>query len=128
MGLFGKRKALGAAGESAARRYLKKSGYQILARNYESPAGELDLICRDGDTIVFVEVKTRTSDDAGDPEDTITVAKMRQLTRVARYWLHAHGRPACPYRFDAVSVVMPPQGRPRIRHIVEAFIPRGSGE
>lgn len=116
-------KNLGKAGEAAACDYLKHAGYRILARNYTCGAGELDLISyRDG-CIVFVEVKTRTDDVAANPEETITRAKQRQLERVARAWLAAHKDPECSYRFDAVSVVLPADGDPRIRHIVDAFIP-----
>lgn len=117
------RKQLGAAGEKAAEKYLRSQGYRILARNYACPVGELDLICYHDRCIVFVEVKTLASSDAGDPEDRITPAKQRQLARVARAWLAAHREPDCAYRFDAVSVVMSAEGVPGIRHILEAFIP-----
>lgn len=123
--MFNFRKKLGASGERAAEKFLRAAGYRILARNYTCPVGELDLICLDGRTIVFVEVKTRASDDRADPEENITPAKMRKLTQVARAWLAAHREPDCPCRFDAVSVVLGPDASPTCRHIIEAFIPKG---
>ncbi len=115
---------VGQSGERAAAKYLRRAGVRIIARNYRCPAGELDLIGLDGWTIVFFEVKTLTSDRDADPEGHINPAKQRQLERVARYWLAAHKQPGAAYRFDAMSVVRPPNGQPIIRRIVEAFIPR----
>lgn len=114
---------LGAAGEKAAARFLKRAGYRILAKNYACPAGEIDLICRDADTIVFVEVKTRRQDSDADPEINIHAHKRRKLTQVARCWIAAHRSPEAAYRFDAVSVVLPSDGQPIVHHIVEAFVP-----
>ncbi|RIK66756.1 MAG: YraN family protein [Planctomycetota bacterium] len=119
------RKMLGAAGEDAAARFLKSLGYKVLARNYTSPVGELDLVCHHDDTIVFVEVKTLADDAAGDPEEHVNPAKQRQLARVARAWLAAHRHPDCAYRFDVISVVLRENAQPSIRHFVEAFIPNG---
>ncbi|MBN2559971.1 MAG: YraN family protein [Phycisphaerae bacterium] len=119
---FGRRN-LGKAGEKAARKHLRRHGYSILAGNYVCPAGELDLVCYQDGCIVFVEVKTRGDDTSTDPEGNITCAKRRQLERVARAWLANHREPDCAYRFDAVSVVLPVGGEPRVRHIVDAFVP-----
>jgi putative endonuclease len=120
------RAKLGEAGEAVACRYLRRAGYQILARNYTCAVGEMDLICRHQGCIVFVEAKTRSDDASTDPEVNITAAKRRQLERVARFWLAEHREPDCAYRFDAVSVVLPPGGKPKVRHIEEAFVPRRS--
>jgi putative endonuclease len=117
------RQKLGRAGEKAACNYLRQKGYRILARNYTCAAGELDLICRHDDCIVFVEVKTLSDSDAADPESRIGRTKQRQLTRVARYWLAAHGEPDLAYRFDAIGVTLPSGEAPHIRHIPEAFVP-----
>ncbi len=122
------RRKLGNAGEKAAERFLKKSGYRILARNYTCRAGEIDLICFRDECIVFVEVKTLESDDFTDPESKITPAKQRRLERAARDWLDRYNRPECAYRFDAVSVVFPEGGKPAVRHIEEAFFPGGGWE
>jgi|CXWL01.1.fsa_nt_gi putative endonuclease len=119
------RKKLGAQGEKLAADHLARSGYRILARNYVCPAGEIDLICHGDGAIVFVEVKSLEHDRAGDPEERITPAKQRKIELAARHWLAEHRQPDCAYRFDAVSVIIPvDENPPRIRHIVEAFIPR----
>ncbi|MFQ5429884.1 MAG: YraN family protein [Phycisphaerae bacterium] len=115
------RKDIGRAGERAACRYLRRRGYRLLERNFTCSAGEIDLVCYGDGCIVFVEVKTLTDDAEADPEDKITPTKQRQVARAARVWLAEHREPECAYRFDAVSVVLPRKGRPRIRHIAEAF-------
>lgn len=115
---------IGKAGENAACKYLKRQGYKILVRNYVCPSGEIDVICHHEDSIiVFVEVKALSDDAEADPEGNITSAKRRKIERVARTWLAAHNHPECAYRFDAVGVVLSPKGKPKIRHIVEAFLP-----
>ncbi len=121
--MTGPRQELGAAGEKAAGKYLRRRGYKILERNFSCRLGEIDLICYHDDCIVFVEVKSLSDDAAGDPEDRINRAKQRRLERTARWWVEARGRPDCAYRFDAVSVVLDGDGPPRVRHIVEAFVP-----
>lgn len=115
--------SLGASGERAAESFLRERGVRIIARNYRCPVGELDLIGTEGETIVFYEVKSRRSAADADPEDNITPAKQRKMTAVARYWLKAHGEPEAAYRFDALSVIIQ-DGKPLVRHIEEAFIPR----
>src|SRR5690348_5551878 len=76
-------KPLGRRGEDAAARYLKRLGYVIVARAHRDNIGEIDLIAVDGRTIVFIEVKTRTTHDAGHPADAVDDAKQRRLTRLA---------------------------------------------
>ncbi len=114
---------LGARGERVAAGALKRAGYRILARNYTCPAGEIDLIAADADTIVFVEVKTRSSTAVAFPEASVTRAKRKQLTRVARYFLQAKSAQDRPSRFDVVAVVMPDGGKPETEHFVNAFEP-----
>lgn len=113
----------GVKGERAARRALRKRGWRIVESNYKCAAGELDLIADDGTAIVFVEVKTRSSDADADPEENVHQAKRKQLERVAAHWLAAHDHPDRAYRFDVVAVILPPGGPPEIRHIEEAFVP-----
>ena len=113
----------GPRGERIAARTLKRSGYRILARNYTCPAGEIDLVGLDGDTLVFVEVKTRTSADAADPEVNVTRHKRQQLTRVAKYFLQARSAQDRPCRFDVVAVVLGQRGKPVVEHFVDAFEP-----
>ncbi len=106
-----------------AAKHLKSLGYRIIQRNFNCGFGEIDIICRDGECLVFVEVKALTSDAAADPENHVMPAKMRQIERATKAWLHARGNPECPCRFDVISVVMPPKGKPIVRHIIEAFQP-----
>jgi len=115
--------AVGRAGEAAAAKHLQSLGYRILNRNWTCPAGELDLVCAKDNTIVFVEVKSRLSNAAAEPEDNITPAKRRKLTALARAWLDTRGKPDFACRFDAVSVVFT-DGSPSLNHIEEAFIPK----
>lgn len=108
-------------GENAACEYLKKKGYVVLERNYSCPVGELDIIAKDGDTVVFVEVKSRTGTQFGQPEDSVGLQKRRKIILTARYWASAHTRDCAKgCRFDVVAVL-----RGEIRHTVNAF--DGSG-
>lgn len=103
---------LGRAGENFARTFLEKKGYRIIKSNYRVPVGELDFICEDGPTLVFVEVKTRASDVAGGPEEAVHWKKQKQLYRVAQWYLNEiHYRSERPVRFDVVSV-SPEAGNP----------------
>src|SRR3954468_5252024 len=81
---------LGRRGEDAAARYLKKLGYVIVARGHRDNIGEIDLVAVDGRTVVFIEVKTRTTHDAGHPADAVDEAKQRRLTRLALSYLKRH--------------------------------------
>lgn len=96
---------LGRKGEDAARSLLERSGMKVLARNWREGRLELDIVCRDGDTIVFVEVKTRSQTTHGGPAAALTPAKQRTLYRAARAWLAAHDAWSSPCRFDVVCVV-----------------------
>ncbi len=115
---------LGSRGERAATRYLKRRHHKIIARNYRCGAGEIDLISADGDTIVFVEVKTRLSCDAQDPQEAIRPAKWKRVERAARYYLMRHSAVDHPCRFDFVTVVWAPHGGPMIEHFENAYQPR----
>ena len=115
---------LGSRGERAAARHLRKRGYRIITRNYRCPVGEIDLISTDGDTVVFVEVKTRSSDEAEDPVDTVRPAKWARVERAARYFLMQRARGDYPCRFDVIVVVWPPRGSPRFEHFEDAYQPR----
>lgn len=123
--MFFRKPNLGAAGEKAARDFLRRAGFKILEANFRCPQGEIDLIALDGETIVFVEVKTLAADHAADPEDKIDYYKQRKLTQVARAWLTKQRFPERAYRFDAVAVVLAAGNAPQIRHIEESFIPKG---
>lgn len=113
---------LGDRGERAARRYLRRLRYRILARDWRSRLGQIDLVALDGDVVVFVEVKTRSGTEAGHPAESITPQKQRQLTRLALQFLKRHRLLEKSARFDVLAVHWPPGARrPRIEHIRNAF-------
>lgn len=98
---------MGARGEAAAARYLKRLGYRILVRGDRVRLGEIDLVALDGRTIVFVEVKTRESADSGHPAEAVDSGKQRRLTRLALSFLKRHRLLEYPARFDIVAVTWP---------------------
>jgi len=113
---------LGPRGERAAARYLRRQGYKIVARGERSPLGEIDLVAVDGRTVVFVEVKTRESQDGGHPADAVTPDKQRRLTRLALAYLKRHRLLENPARFDVVAITWPAGARqPTIEHLRAAF-------
>jgi len=119
---------LGKRGERRAARYLRRRGYRILARGDRLFPGELDLVALDRDTVVFVEVKTRRSAEAGHPVEAVTPAKQRRLTRLAVTFLKRHGLLERPARFDVIAITWPERGRPTIEHFENAFDAVGRGE
>jgi putative endonuclease len=120
---------LGRRGERAAEKFLKRQGYIILARGERDRIGELDLVAVDGRTVVFVEVKTRTSHDAGHPVEAIDQDKQRRLTRVALAYLKRHDLLECSARFDIVAVTWPEGAKhPVVEHFPNAFEPAGQGQ
>ncbi len=96
-------------GESFAAAHLKARGYQILAQNYRSGRGEIDIVAQDGDCIVFVEVKTRRSLKFGLPQAAVTTQKQRQISKIALGYLRAHNRFDAPCRFDVIAIHLSPQ-------------------
>lgn len=122
-----RRLPLGRRGENAAARFLARRGYIIVARGQRGQIGELDLVAVDGRTVVFVEVKTRTTQDAGHPADAVDEAKQRQLTRLALAYLQRHDLLDAKSRFDVVAITWPADGRPpQIEHFPGAFEAIGS--
>jgi putative endonuclease len=122
-------KPLGRRGEDAAARFLKRLGYTIVARGQRDKLGELDIIAVDGRTIVFVEVKTRTSAEGGEPHEAVTPVKQQRMTRVALGYLRRHRLLEYPARFDVVAVTWPAgQRRPVVEHFQNAFEPAGRGQ
>ena len=115
---------LGRRGERAAARHLKSKHHRVLARNYRCIAGEIDLICSHGDTIVFVEVKTRSDDVAEDPQGVPRKLQWRRIENAARYFLMQRSAQDRPCRFDLVTVVWPARGSPLIKHFEDAYQPR----
>jgi len=115
----------GARGEDQAVRYLRRQRLRILGRNVQNRFGELDIIARTGDCIVFVEVRTRSSTAHGSPAETIGPAKQRTLGRAALSFLKSHGWLERPARFDVITIVWDDSGRvAELKHIVNAFSPR----
>ena len=122
-------KTLGRRGEDAAAGYLRRRGYRIIARGSRARLGEIDLVCLDHGTIVFVEVKTRTSSQAGNPVEAVTARKQRHVTRTAVALLKRHGLLEHPARFDVVGVTWPEgRRRPTIEHFPNAFEAAGQDE
>lgn len=118
------RDELGLRGERIAERALKQAKMRVLARRFRTPVGELDLVARDGDTIVFVEVKTQTSEAHIDPRDRLTPGKRAALIRAAKWMIRARKWEQKPLRFDVVTVIMD-ASEPRVEHIRDAFSPSG---
>lgn len=110
--------ALGMRGEELAAAYLQQAAYQIVASNFTLPVGrnrsgatvhvEIDLVAYDGPTLCFIEVKTRASDWFAVPEANVDLRKQRQIMRAARAYRRLYGLTADPYRYDVVSIVLPP--------------------
>ena len=119
-------KLLGDRGEREALRYLRTRGMRPLHRGYRTAQGEVDLIVRDGSTVVFVEVKTRRR---GAPAEAVTPEKQRRLTLAALHFLKRHGLLEQPSRFDVVAIVWPEgRERPDVEHFPAAFEAVGRGQ
>jgi putative endonuclease len=117
---------LGQRGEDAAARFLRRRGYRIVDRGHRSQHGELDLVALDGQTVVFVEVKTRTTAEMGEPGEAVDADKQRRLTRLALGWLKKNGLLEQPARFDVVAVTWPDGAwRPTVEHHRDAFAASG---
>ncbi|HUU43396.1 MAG TPA: YraN family protein [Planctomycetota bacterium] len=113
---------LGRWGEKQAVRFLKKHGYRVLGRNVASGVGEIDVVARDGDEVVFVEVKTRTDEDFGGPLLAVDRAKRRKLVQLARTWLARHRLDEVACRFDVVGVTfLDEKKHPDIELVKNAF-------
>ena len=100
------RMALGERGEKFAARYLRRQGYRILVRRFKTRAGEIDIVCRQGDWLAFVEVKTRRTDNYGAPSEAVTKEKQKHMSRVALEYLRLLDNPRIRFRFDIVEVIL----------------------
>lgn len=118
------RAELGLHGERLAEAFLKRQGLRTLARRFSTPAGEIDLVMRAAETIVFVEVKTQRDRAFKDPQDQVTSAKQRKLLRAAKWFLTRKRWADRPCRFDVVAVVLPEAGEAEIEHFPGAFAPK----
>ena len=110
----------GKTGEDLAVRYLENRGYAIVERNYRQRTGEIDIIARDGEYLVFVEVKARRGNRYGSPLDAVTLRKQRQISRVALGFMSRHRCLEVPVRFDVVAVYLCGQ-KAKIELIKNAF-------
>lgn len=118
---MGHNSALGAYGERAAGRHLAALGMQVLDRNWRCELGEIDLVLREGATLVVCEVKTRSSDDFGTPHEAIDEVKARRLRRLAARWIEQSGFRPREVRFDLVAVRRPRRGTTSIEHVRGAY-------
>ena len=110
------KKLLGKVGEDKAAIYLKKQGIKVLERNYKNAFGEIDIIAKDGEYLVFCEVKTRTGEEFGAPAEAVDYHKRQKYVRIAQAYLAAKGLFDTAVRFDVVEV-----GKEKINHIIDAF-------
>jgi putative endonuclease len=110
---------LGQRGEAIAARFLTRRGFRILARNYRNPQGEIDLIALQRQTVVFVEVRTRSATALGAPVETISAEKQRRLTRAALAFLKSHKLLEHSARFDVITIVW---GSTRTEDVIEHFV------
>lgn len=116
------RRLLGRKAEALAVEHLRKQGLRIEERNFRCRLGEIDLVARDGATLVFVEVRSRTTVRFGFPQESVGHRKQQRLRRIAQVYLYLQGRGEAAVRFDVVSVSFDRQGNPeRIEHIAHAF-------
>jgi putative endonuclease len=112
--------SLGMTGEDLACEELEARGYSIVTRRYRVAAGEIDIVARDGATLVFVEVKARVSHEFGSAAEAVTSTKQRKLYRLATEYMAQHGITDCPCRFDVVSIHFD-SGAPEIEIFQNAF-------
>ncbi len=121
-----RRKAVGRLGEAAARAFLERRGIRIVAENFACPAGEIDLVGRERGTVIFIEVKTRTSDAFGPPQLAVHRKKQRQIVRAAQWYLAEQRTPNVACRFDVLAVTFPwDDGAAEIEWVKDAFPAEG---
>lgn len=111
---------LGRYGEQVAEQFLRTQRYEILARNYRCAYGEMDLVARDGDTLVFVEVRTQSGPTFGDPLESVTSRKQRQIAKAALHYVVRHQVDQQAMRFDVIGISWQ-DTVPRITHVRGAF-------
>jgi putative endonuclease len=120
LGLMMDKKELGKKGEELALRFLKKNGYRIIGRNYVCKMGEMDIIAREKDILVFIEVKTRTSTTFGPPQLAVNPKKQSQMSKVALHFLKEKQLEDVKARFDVVAILLGSKGE-EIELIKDAF-------
>jgi putative endonuclease len=117
-----KRRETGLRGEQLAWDFLNKKGYQLVERNFRCPSGEVDIIARQGEMLVFVEVRTKKGRNFGSPEESITPTKMEHLRNTAMYYRQNHGSLPESWRIDVIAIEMNSRGQvDRIEQIENAI-------
>jgi len=114
-----KRRDTGILGEKLARDFLKKRGYRVLDTNYRCPEGEIDIVARHQDTLVFVEVRARTSSEFGTPEESITPVKKKRLRATALHYGQTHDSLPELWRIDVVAIELDMKGKPLRIELIE---------
>lgn len=112
---------LGARGEALAALHLVENGMELIDRNWRTKYGELDIVARDGDVFVFIEVKTRSGTGYGTPAESVTYAKRQRIRRLALAWLDERKSPWVRVRFDVVAILMTRDGDPIVSHLRAVF-------
>jgi putative endonuclease len=118
--LSGWKQAVGKWGESLAAKYLTRNGYQIVARNFRTPHGEIDLVALHAGQLVFVEVKTRTSRTYGLPEESITPRKQAHMLSAAEHYLERHPEHEA-WQYDVIAIERQHSGKVEIQHFENAL-------
>ena len=112
----------GRRGEKLASKFLRSRGYKVLHRNFKDRhGGEIDIVCRHDDTLVFVEVKTRSNEEFGRPVEAVGREKQLRVSKGGLAWLRLLDNPDVTFRFDVVEVVWPEEGEPHCELIQNAF-------
>ena len=114
------RRGLGQRGEALAADYLRRMGYQVLATNFRCQWGEVDIVAMDGETLVFVEVRTRRGDNFGTPQESLTLRKREHLIATAETYLQEHSEASEEWRIDLVSILAKRGSDPAIEHLRSA--------
>jgi putative endonuclease len=114
-------KTLGGRGEEIAVAFLKGKKFSIIERNFRCKGGEVDIVAREGATLVFVEVKTRRNEVFGPPQLAVTTFKQRQLSKAALSWLAKNRLQNALARFDVIAILLQEHEVPQIEHIINAF-------
>ena len=118
---FRQRRSVGQQGEKLAAAHLRRHGFKILGRNVHLGRYEIDIIAREGDTVAFVEVKTRRGDAFVPPEENVTRGKRHHIRQAARTFIAEQDDPSLYYRFDVIAVVLRESGEPSLTHYRDAF-------
>lgn len=118
---MGNNKLLGAYGEDIACDYLARNGYKVLERNFACRAGEVDIVAMHGDIVVFVEVKTRSSEKFGLPSEAVSAAKQNRIVKTALYYMQSRRLLEHMCRFDVIEISTGVDNKPLVNLIQDAF-------